>query len=130
MEAARNKHRARLLVLRRAAPRWAFRGAVAASFVLVLAAWWALSHAGWVSDLFLPTPETVWGTGWEILRDGSLWGDIEASFLRVTYGFLLSAALAIPIGVLVGALHLGEGFVQPLTELVRYVPVPALTPIL
>jgi len=122
--------RGRLLALRRPAPRWAFRLAVAASFALVLGAWWSSSHTGWVSDIFLPTPEAVWAGGREILADGSLWPDIEASFLRVTYGFLLSAVLAIPIGVLVGALHLGEGFVQPLTEFVRYVPVPALTPIL
>lgn len=128
MRAVRRKHR--LLALRRPAPRWAFRLSVAASFLVVLGGWWLVSHRALVNELFLPRPEAVWASGREILADGSLWLDIRSSFLRVTYGFLLSAALAIPIGVVAGALHLGEGFVQPLTEFVRYVPVPALTPIL
>ena len=52
------------------------------------------------------------------------------SFFRVTAGFLLSAALAIPLGVLIGAFKVGEGLLQPFTEFVRYIPVPALIPIL
>ena len=41
--------------------------------------------------------------------EGDLWGDVKVSFLRVTAGFLLSAALAIPIGVTMGAFKVGEG---------------------
>ncbi len=44
-------------------------------------------------------------------------------------GFLLSAALALPLGLLMGAFRLGEALLQPLTEFIRYIPVPALVPV-
>ena len=62
--------------------------------------------------------------------EGDLWTDVKVSFLRVTAGFLLSALLAIPIGVTMGAFKVGEGLLQPLTEFVRYIPVPALIPLM
>ena len=54
---------------------------------------------------------------------------MKASFLRVTAGFLLAAAMALPIGLAMGAFKVWEGLLQPLTEFVRYIPVPALIPI-
>jgi NitT/TauT family transport system permease protein len=118
--------------LRRPTTAWAFRGAVVASFAVALGAWWWLSHRPWMNPVFVPPPRGVWDAAWPMLTDGSanLWLDVRASFLRVAGGFLLSAALAVPVGVLIGSFHLGEGFFQPLTEFVRYVPVPALTPVL
>jgi NitT/TauT family transport system permease protein len=57
-------------------------------------------------------------------------GDVKISFMRVTGAFLLAALTAIPLGVLVGSFSLAEGIVQPATEFIRYVPVPALIPLL
>ena len=59
-----------------------------------------------------------------------LWIDVKVSVTRVTAGFLLSAALALPIGILMGSFKICEGMLQPLTEYVRYIPVPALIPLL
>jgi len=61
---------------------------------------------------------------------GTLWGDVKISFLRVSGAFLLAALLGIPIGILMGAFRLLESFLQPVTEFIRYVPVPALIPVL
>jgi NitT/TauT family transport system permease protein len=56
--------------------------------------------------------------------------DLRATFLRVLGAFLLAAALGIPVGVLMGSFRILESFFQPLAEFVRYVPVPALIPVI
>ncbi|MDD5200997.1 MAG: ABC transporter permease [Terrimicrobiaceae bacterium] len=61
---------------------------------------------------------------------GTLWLDVKSSFLRVTVAFLLAAALGIPAGILMGSFRIFESLLQPLTEFIRYVPVPALVPVL
>jgi NitT/TauT family transport system permease protein len=83
-----------------------------------------------VNPVFVPSPAKVWQTAREFLGDGNLWADVKISVGRVTAGFLLSAIVAIPIGVLIGSFRVCEGLLQPITEYVRYIPVPALIPLL
>jgi NitT/TauT family transport system permease protein len=119
----------RWFALRRDIPAWGYRTLAAAGFAGVVAVWAWLSHRDLVNPVFLPTPEAVWGGTRELLGDRTLWVDIKMSFFRVTAGFLLAAATAIPLGVLIGSFRVAEGLMQPLTEFVRYIPVPALIPI-
>jgi NitT/TauT family transport system permease protein len=44
-------------------------------------------------------------------------------------GFLASAVLAIPLGILIGAYKTVEAAQEPLVGFIRYVPVPALIPL-
>ena len=119
-----------ILNLRKDIPRWIFNSAVVLSFAVVLGFWAWISHTDHVNPLFVPTPEQVIVTGRTVFSSDTVWIDVKASFLRVTAGFLLSAALAIPLGVLMGSYRVFEGLTQPITEFVRYVPVPALIPLL
>jgi NitT/TauT family transport system permease protein len=80
--------------------------------------------------VFLPTPEKVWDTARAFFSDDNLWLDVKSSVIRVTAGFLLSAILALPIGVWLGSFKSVEALVQPLTGFVRYIPVSALIPML
>ena len=121
---------ARYWALRQDVPRALYYCAAIAGFGTVVAVWWGLSHSGLVETAYLPPPEVVCQSAGELLRGETLWSDLKISFLRVTAGFLLSAALGVPLGIWMGSFKLVEGFMQPLTEFVRYVPVPALIPIL
>jgi NitT/TauT family transport system permease protein len=121
---------ATLFALRQKTPIWAFRIALVLSFLLPLLLWAWISHQPFVNPIFVPKPEEVWTTGHNLLFDETLWLDVKMSFFRVTFGFLLSAAVALPLGVLMGSFHIFEGFLQPVTEFIRYIPVPALIPIL
>ena len=78
----------------------AARGVV--PFVILVAAWAVVSRSGLVAEIFLPPPEAVARTGWEMARDGSLWVNIAASLGRVLVGLVVSVPLAIGFGVLVG----------------------------
>lgn len=115
--------------LRQDIPRWAVRILAVFSFAAVLGAWAWLSHQDFVNSVFLPTPERVWAAMGALCSDGSLWSDLKMSLFRVTAGFVLSALIAVPLGVVVGSFKTLEAMFQPLTEFVRYIPVPALIPL-
>lgn len=123
------RERARWLELRRDIPVWSYRALALGSFLAVVALWAWISQRDFVNPVFVPTPGSVWEAARDILADESLWLDLKASFLRVSAGFLLAAALGVPLGILMGSFKVFEGLLQPITEFVRYIPVPALIPI-
>lgn len=99
------------------------------TFALVLALWFYLSYSGKVSALILPTPGKVVSSAVSLWTSGELWPDIKISVLRISMGFLASAILAIPLGILIGAYKGVEAVQEPLNGFIRYVPVPALIPL-
>lgn len=116
--------------LRRDIPPSAYWTLAASSFLIAFLVWQWASHQSFVNPVFVPSPEKVWQAAVDFFGDDAIRLDIRVSFVRVTAGFLLSALLAIPLGVLIGAYKVGEGLVQPITEFVRYIPVPALIPLM
>lgn len=60
----------------------------------------------------------------------TLTGDLKISFQRVLIAFLLATIIGVPLGLFIGAFHWFESILQPVTEFIRYVPVPALIPLL
>lgn len=115
--------------LRRDIPIAGYRALAAGGFVAVVALWAWLSHRAFVNPVFVPTPGSVWAAARDLLADENLWLDFKTSLLRVSAGFLLAALLGVPLGILIGSFKVFEGLLQPLTEFVRYIPVPALIPI-
>src|SRR5205823_6645802 len=101
---------------RRDIPLPAYRALGLAGFGGALLLWTWLSHKELVDPIFLPTPEAVWAAARTSLADATFWLDVKASFLRVTAGFLLAAAMGIPIGTAIGGFKVWEGLLQPLTE--------------
>jgi NitT/TauT family transport system permease protein len=98
--------------------------------VVLLAPGYAwLTHQSWVSQTILPGFGSVGRALSELLREPELWTDLEYSFLRVTAGFLGAALLAVPLGILAGSFRLASSLLEPLCEFLRYIPVPALIPL-
>jgi NitT/TauT family transport system permease protein len=117
---------------------WTVRGALGTrlylgialgSFLLWVAVWWAVCAAGLVDPLFLPSPQSVvarfvtWATQEDLLDD------IDISVFRVTAGFVLSAVMAVPLGLLIGAFRPVRAFFEPLMEFARYLPAVAFVPL-
>ena len=103
------------------------RGLIATSAVLcVVALWWAVTAAGLVTPLFLPSPGAVWGAfvtaSTEGYRDFLLWEHILISLQRVTIAFVLALLIAIPLGMLVAASRLLETVVDPFVNFYRPLP--------
>ncbi len=78
----------------------AARGAL--PFAALVAAWAAVSRAGVLPAIFLPSPGEVAATAAALLRDGSLWVDIGASLGRMLVGIAASVPCAVGLGVVVG----------------------------
>lgn len=92
-------------------------------------AWWAATALDLVKPIFLPSPASVATQLGKLWADGTLLTDLEASIYRISVGFLIASALAIPIGVLIGGFRTWEAAIEPLVDFIRYMPVVAFVPL-
>jgi NitT/TauT family transport system permease protein len=98
--------------------------------ILVAAAWCGLSYGGFVKPDFLPSPtETLRGT-LQLFLQYDLFGAILVSTQRIVLGFLLAAAVALPLGVLMGAFEPVNRFFEPIVAPLRYMPISAFISLL
>ena len=101
-----------------------------AFFFGLLALWTAVTVTGMVSDFFLPNPAQVFRAAWEMYaHNGFLW-DIAVSIYRVLVGFLLAAAIAVPLGILMGSIQSFRSHLEPCLAFTRYMPATAFIPLL
>ena len=95
----------------------------------VLALWWAASHGGWISRVFLPTPEATLQSLHEGLSSGELAAFTLATTRRMVLGWLLASLAGIALGVVVGLSATVRAYLQPMLEFVRPLPASALLPL-
>lgn len=101
----------------------------AAAFILLLALWSLLTYGGVVPPLFLPTPGDIVVNAALLFGEFGLLADVWASVWRVTAGFLLAAALGVPLGIFMGSLRICEAFFEPILGFIRYMPASAFIPL-
>lgn len=98
----------------------------AASVATMLALWWIASHAGWVSPLFLPTPEAVIRAFADIVVNGykgvPLLFHIWESLYRLGVALILAVLIAVPLGMACGASNKLRAVFEPLIEFYRPLP--------
>ncbi|MFQ6538820.1 MULTISPECIES: ABC transporter permease [Aphanothece] len=101
-----------------------------AGVLIVVVIWTAVTSAGLVDPLFLPSPSGVIAAGQSQAAQGVLWADLVASVGRVFGGFALSAVVALPLGIAMGTSTVICRLLEPLMALIRYMPAPAFIPLL
>ena len=85
------------------------------SFLIAL--WWTAVAAS--GTIIIPSPwKVVLGIG-ELAQQGTLLEHVAASLFRVGTGYLLAAALAIPLGILMGWFNGLFVALNPLTQILR-----------
>ncbi len=87
------------------------------AFIAVLLLLWQFAIAQ--PNHLLPSPVQVAAGLWELLRSGLLVKYVVASLFRVTWGFLLAGALAIPLGLAAGWSRTGDMALNPLAQVFR-----------
>jgi NitT/TauT family transport system permease protein len=114
--------------------------------VVCLILWEFVCRAGWVRVQLLPPPSQVFRKAWEALApgqpfdpatsgrlrwlfSGELIADALASLLRVLVGFFIGAALALPLGLLMGANKTLNACLNPLVQILRPIPPIAYIPL-
>src|SRR5947209_17959615 len=98
--------------------------------VLVLGVWCVISYGGLAPADFLPSPtEVVRGT-LQLFLQYDLWTAIVISTRRIVTAFLLASAVALPLGVLMGAFAPIHHIFEPIMAPLRYMPISAFIPLL
>lgn len=99
------------------------------SFLALVVAWDIAARLELAPPQYLPSPGAVLAALYEMLvRYGFAW-DIGVSIFRVWVAFLISAAMAIPLGIAMSSFRIVNGISEPVIDFIRYLPVPALVPL-
>lgn len=109
------------------------KAAFALGFVapaLVLAVWCVLSYGELVRPGFLPSPTEVLRGTLELFFRYELADAIWVSTRRILLAFLLATAVALPLGILMGAFEPVNRFFEPVMAPLRYMPISAFIPLL
>jgi NitT/TauT family transport system permease protein len=101
-----------------------------AFFVLFFAVWAAVTFGGLVPKTFLANPLQMLASGWDLVVNQGFLKDIGMTVWRVVGGFLIAAAIALPLGVVMGAYKPVEAFFEPFVSFARYLPASAFIPLL
>ncbi|WP_319423217.1 ABC transporter permease [Pleurocapsa sp. FMAR1] len=100
------------------------------SIAIPLLVWLLISKYSGIESIFLPSPKDVIEAVDELWSKGYLATDSFSSFARVSIGFLLSAVVAVPLGILMGTFPSIRALFEPIIGIVRYMPAPAFIPLL
>ncbi|MEI8702238.1 MAG: ABC transporter permease [Mesorhizobium sp.] len=100
-----------------------------AAAALVVAGWELAARAGIIAPQFLPSPSRVIIALWTMLTEQNLVWHVVVSTTRVWIAFLLAAAMAIPIGIMMSSYRIVGAALEPMIDFIRYLPVPALVPL-
>ncbi|MCJ8499591.1 ABC transporter permease [Desulfatitalea alkaliphila] len=100
----------------------------------VLLAWQAMSSAGFIPAYKLPSPLEVLRGLRDLITLGmppghQLAGHAYHSLLRVFWGYLIAAGVAIPLGIVMGWSRMLNAALDPIIEMVRPIPPLAWIPI-
>ena len=93
----------------------------------LLAVWWIVVVQ--TGSVIFPTPwQVVTGTV-ELIENGTLWAHIGASLFRVSVGFLLAVAFAVPLGLWMGWVKGAFVTLNPVFQILRPISPIAWIPI-
>jgi len=95
----------------------------------LLIVWEAVPRLGLVPEALVPAPSVVAVAFWDLFTNLNMAEHIGASMLRFGAGLLLAAAVALPLGVLMGWNSFIRSHTLPLFQLLAPVPPPAWVPI-
>jgi NitT/TauT family transport system permease protein len=123
-----------LLALRLAPPPLVQRLVGVAAVAVIVGVWWFVtsgvgSEQRIISPVILPSPGEVIRSFPSLLNERALLASIAATLKRVLAGFLLAAAVGVPLGIAAGSWRVLEAAGAPLALFGRNLPVAALIPL-
>ena len=99
-------------------------------FLALLALAWELAaRAELTNPLIVPRPSRILGVFWDLLWSGQILMQISLSMKRAAAGYLLAAAIFIPLGILMGLFERIHRALEVIVEVLRPVPPPVVIPV-
>ena len=124
----RRGRKQRALLRLRAEIPFSARVVLATTGVAGLFALWWVASTFWATDsVVVPTPTAAWNAGVAYWNSGELATDFRASTTRVLWGYSISMAVGIVLGVAMGTFRSIEAFWESPIGFLRYIPATALT---
>ncbi len=102
-------------------------GAISLASVFII--WLLASELNLVSNNFLPHPIHMFKAIVPLQMENALVMNILVSFKKVTFGFILATAVALPLGVLMGSFPVIKSIFNPFLGPLRYLPIAAIIPL-
>ncbi|MBH5319131.1 ABC transporter permease [Paenibacillus sp. GSMTC-2017] len=97
--------------------------------VVVVAGWQWVSGTGIVNAQLFPPPSAIAAEFYQMILSGELFHHLEISVLRAIFGFLLGGSLGLIVGLTVGMFRRAEEVIDPTVQMIRTVPLLAITPL-
>jgi NitT/TauT family transport system permease protein len=98
--------------------------------IVVIAAWCVITYGHFAPPDFLPSPTEVIRGTLQLFLQYELVEAIIVSTKRILTAFLLASAVALPLGVLMGAFEPVNHLFDPIVAPLRYMPISAFIPLL
>jgi taurine transport system permease protein len=100
----------------------------------IIFVWWAVTTAGLVKPLFLPSPQAIVQKFFDVWANGftgtPFWQHVLISTARVFGAFLLACVIGIPLGIAMGMSPIMRGIFDPPIEFYRPIPPLAYLPLM
>jgi ABC-type nitrate/sulfonate/bicarbonate transport system permease component len=100
------------------------------AFAVIIVLWQALSQAGLIDPLFLPSPLHILDALRALVASGELAHHFAASLARIGIGWLLGATIGIAVGTLIGLFSIWRSAGVPFISALFPIPKIALLPLL
>ena len=97
---------------------------------VVVGAWQAVSSLGWLDRRFFPGPSSIWSSGVDLVKNGTLQKAITVTGRRTLWGFFLGGFAGFVLGVALGTSRLLRAAFEPIVYAFWTVPKLALLPLL
>ena len=82
-----------------------------------------------VNPMFMSSPSYIWKAAVDLFSSGEIWNDLRVSSIEFAGGYLLSFAVAIPLGILIGWNKKASAVFDPFVNAMNATPRVALLPL-
>jgi NitT/TauT family transport system permease protein len=91
--------------------------------------WWIASHLKLVDPVLLPSPQESWRALAKGFADGTLTHDLWRTVTRTLYSFAIALAVAVPLGIVLGASERFYRSLEFVIDFFRSTPASAMFPL-
>lgn len=98
------------------------------SFAVVFAAWEFAGDAHLVNTVLLPPPSAILPALWRLLLSGTIFAALAETLALLFAGYAIGCILGVAFGLAMGTSRRADNLFEPLFELFRPIPIPALLP--
>lgn len=96
----------------------------------LLFVWWYASHTHLISAQVAASPGSTWDAFWTMIKNGTLWENLSASLKLASTGMAIGGISGLLLGLLTGLTRLGDELLDPVLQMLRTIPIIALSPLL